>query len=35
MAQDLLVMGRGDAVRVNRETGMYAVDYRVLDVELL
>ena len=32
MAQDLLAMGRGDAVHVDRATGLYAVDYGALDV---
>ena len=34
MAQDLLAMGRGDAVHVDRATGLYAVDYGALDVDL-
>ena len=33
MAQDLLAMGRGDAVHVDRATGLYAVDYGALDVD--
>ena len=33
MAQDLLAMGRGDAVRL-MDNGYYAVDYNAIDVDM-
>ena len=33
MAQDLLELGRADAVVVRAEDGMYAVEYGAIDVD--
>ena len=33
VAQDLLALGRADAVSTRANTGMYAVDYSLIDVD--
>ena len=34
MAQDLLKMGKGDAVHKDKVTGYYNVDYSMIDVDM-